>query len=401
MMLDSLTVVMIAASMSIIMSGILFSVHRDMPPSIRGVARWAWGSFAAGVSGICFGGRGIFPDWISIIVANVGLLTGIALWLSGTQQFYERRETNRLILGIIAFGAGGIVWGLLVMPSYSLRLGVMTASLLCLYGSQLFLIVRYGFRHFSTFFLAATLVVQLVVLMVRGVTAALPGFSSGEFFSTDIIQIVYFATYAVVSLLLAVGYVMVATHRLNMELERHATRDALTGVINRRVFTEICEKNLRRSLRARQPFSVFILDLDHFKSINDRNGHAVGDTVLIEFCRKIESVLGPGATFARLGGEEFIIGAMDMSEAGSLELAGAIQAAVAARSDPFLPSYTCSIGIATTREPSAALGRLMAEADDALYLAKRAGRNVVKHGGAQWREADSGDVARPNAPMAP
>jgi diguanylate cyclase (GGDEF)-like protein len=379
MTLDSLTVVMIAAAMSIIMSCILFSVSRDMPPSIRGVARWALGSFAAGISGICFGGRGIFPDWLSIIVANIGLLTGIALWLSGTQQFYGRPETNRFILGIVAFGSAGIAWGALVMPSYHLRMSVVTISLICLYGSQLMVILRYGSRHFSTFFLAATLSVQLVVLVVRGATAML-GFSSGEFFSADLIQIVYFATYAVVSLLLAVGYVMVSTHRLNRELEWHATRDSLTGVLNRRVFTEICEKNLERAMAMRQPFSVFILDLDHFKTINDRHGHAMGDTVLIAFCRKIESVLGPGATFARLGGEEFVIGAMDMSEPDALKLAGVIRSVVAARDDPHLPHYTCSIGIATTQEQSATLGQLMAAADDALYLAKRAGRNIVRHG---------------------
>src|SRR5690606_18270124 len=104
-MLDSLTVVMIPAAMSIVLSGILFSVSRDMPPDIRGVTRWAWGSFAVGVSGICFGGRGVFPDWLSIIVANIGLLAGVALWLWGTQQFYERPETKRLIAGVVALGS--------------------------------------------------------------------------------------------------------------------------------------------------------------------------------------------------------------------------------------------------------------------------------------------------------
>lgn len=399
-MLDSLTVVMIPAAMSIVLSGILFSVSRDMPPDIRGVTRWAWASFAVGVSGICFGGRGVFPDWLSIIVANIGLLAGVALWLWGTQQFYERPETKRLIAGVVALGSAGIVWGTLVVPSYHFRLGVMTASLLYLYGGQLVLIVRYGFRHFSSAFLAAILSIQIIVIAVRGVTAALPGFSSGEFFSADIIQIVYFITYTVVSLLLAVGYVMVATQRLNAALAWHATRDSLTGVLNRRVFSEICEKELRRSVEARRPFSVFIIDLDHFKSINDRHGHAMGDTVLIDFCRKIEKAIGPDATFARLGGEEFVIG-VDLSDADAIELAGAIRTSVAARSNPFLPHYTCSIGIATTRDLSATLTKLMAAADDALYLAKRAGRNAIKHGDFPQETEASGVLLRSSTLIIP
>jgi len=331
------------------------------------------------VAGFCFSGRNVFPDWLSGFVANVCLLSGGALWLLGTQQFFGRPRSTRFASILIFSGAAGVAIGWLIVPNYLLRLFVMIACMTCLNAAQLGIILRYGARHYSTYFVALALAIQILVMVVRGVSAGVSGQDAGEFFSADPIQIIYHAAFGIVTLLVAVGYVILATRRLNAELAWYATRDPLTSILNRRAFSQVAECHLRCCLDDGRPFSAFIIDLDHFKRINDGHGHGTGDQVLIDCCRKVESRLPESAAFGRLGGEEFIVAVADMSESEAMTLAETVRQAIADRQDLALPAYTCSIGVATAHDRSTTLSRLMAAADDALYLAKHAGRNMVKH----------------------
>ena len=175
------------------------------------------------------------------------------------------------------------------------------------------------------------------------------------------------------------GTDVTAQKDVERELQRLARVDTLTGLANRRQFDELLEQSLARYRRARRPLALIYLDIDRFKSINDTHGHGVGDAVLREFARRLESGLRETDVAARLSGDEFVVildglGTRDEGVAVANKLLQAIRLPmeVAGRTLP----VTASMGLAYldgTVEVDAQA--LMVRADRALYRAKAAGRN--------------------------
>ncbi len=170
--------------------------------------------------------------------------------------------------------------------------------------------------------------------------------------------------------------------RLTLALDRIesiAVRDELTGLYNRRFLMEVLGRETASARRSGRPFAVCVLDIDHFKSVNDTFGHAAGDAVLRHFA----SVAGAGKrsadVFGRLGGEEFLLVMPDTGLAGALACAERIRTAVGASPFPEIPAdrrITVTAGIALARDGEDA-SALLARADAALYLGKHAGRDRV------------------------
>ena len=174
--------------------------------------------------------------------------------------------------------------------------------------------------------------------------------------------------------------VLVVT-RLFAELRHRARHDGLTGLLNRRAMEEALEAQLQRSLRNGEAFSVMMIDIDHFKSVNDRHGHAVGDSAL----RQLAAILRAGVRgidrVARFGGEEFLVLLPDVSLADAQPLAERLRERVASSSlvQPAASlALTVSIGVAEWRPGSDDLTRLLTRADAALYRAKQGGRDRVE-----------------------
>jgi two-component system, cell cycle response regulator len=165
-------------------------------------------------------------------------------------------------------------------------------------------------------------------------------------------------------------------------LRQHATRDALTGLWNRNSMTEILARELKRARRESNALSVIMADLDHFKNVNDTLGHAAGDAVLFEAARRMNQCIRPYDAACRYGGEEFLMILPGCGIAGAVNRAQDVRTAIAQA--PFqIPegsvNVTCSLGVASTGGVcgfDAAL--LVREADEALYAAKRNGRDRVE-----------------------
>jgi diguanylate cyclase (GGDEF)-like protein len=150
-------------------------------------------------------------------------------------------------------------------------------------------------------------------------------------------------------------------------LHELAHTDALTGLHNRRAWAIELERALARATRRNEPLSLAVIDLDHFKKINDRQGHAHGDSLLIATARSWSQMLRAEDVLARLGGDEF---ALLMPACGESEAAGVIARIRARTPKP----HSCSVGLATW-DGSESAERLTHRADDALYQAKRNGRD--------------------------
>ncbi len=168
---------------------------------------------------------------------------------------------------------------------------------------------------------------------------------------------------------------------LQWKLEREARTDPLTGCANRRHFLELAEHELARARRYTEEVSVLMLDLDHFKAINDKYGHPVGDLVLQRLVQACQATLRAEDTVGRLGGEEFAILLPESGRNKAVEAAERVCRAVAAaevtlEGKPPL-RFTTSIGVATLAQEDCNFGEVLSRADKALYEAKSAGRNRV------------------------
>ena len=199
-----------------------------------------------------------------------------------------------------------------------------------------------------------------------------------------------------VLLLASIGYWAYKTKRVQMSLRRLAETDALTGICNRHHFTELAERALAQCARNGEDAALIMFDLDHFKSINDRFGHATGDWVLARvaqtcqaFCRRID-VLG------RLGGEEFALLMYGCDLRSAIRLAEDCRVRIATL-DSLESGHrfeiTASFGVVSTKQAGFSLERLLSQADLLLYRAKAEGRNRVCGDPADGRGSEPGESA--------
>ena len=163
------------------------------------------------------------------------------------------------------------------------------------------------------------------------------------------------------------------------ELRQLATRDALTGLLNRRAFDTLLTGEIDRARRLGHPLTLVLLDLDHFKTINDTHGHPAGDAVLAASAQLLESEVRSIDRVARIGGEEFAVLLMETAEGDGLAVAQRLVEAMRSRpvtvADGVTLAVTVSAGVAALSAQGGAEAGLTASADKALYAAKRGGRD--------------------------
>lgn len=215
----------------------------------------------------------------------------------------------------------------------------------------------------------------------------------------------------VVSPLLVSG-ILAARSDLISSLNLALDHDGLTRALSRQAFLRSADEHLGRTPAPPQGNALLMLDIDHFKQLNDRHGHAAGDRVLKAFAQTIRTIVRPLDLFGRLGGEEFALFLPDTSERDANDIAERLRFCVERLEVPLDdgPPLKISVSIGTvhdSRTPLASLSELLAYADRAMYQAKRGGRNRVHaHGGpaAQASDATEDPAWHPplnNAPKAP
>lgn len=167
------------------------------------------------------------------------------------------------------------------------------------------------------------------------------------------------------------------------ELDMLIVRDYLTGLYNRKFFMERLQEELSWSTKYKEPFSIIMLDIDHFKKINDTYGHSCGDEILKQLAHVLLSVLKPQDLVARYGGEEFIILSSNTDSDNAMLIAENLRTSVqnghfSCGNDKIKLPVSISVGVTTLAESiGQSLDDLLWQADSALYTAKREGRNRV------------------------
>ena len=161
------------------------------------------------------------------------------------------------------------------------------------------------------------------------------------------------------------------------KLEELATTDALTGAYNRRKFNGLILAEIARVRRYEHPLSLLILDIDHFKRVNDTHGHEAGDEVLVVLAGLIRAGIRATDSLARWGGEEFVVLSPEVTVDEAMGLAERLRSAAGAYEYSFAGRVTVSIGVAQHRAGETP-DELFARADEALYAAKEGGRDRVE-----------------------
>ena len=374
--IDPRTVLLLSGVTSAFMAIILFSLRRNYPASIKGLGEWAIALVMVATGSMLGFGLGLLPTVLSITLPRILFPAGLLLVYAGTQRFFGLTPRFKSWFVLIAVVALVQMWFTFVQPDFSTRLALSNALAACLYVAFANLLRKQGLDTFAKRLLMGVVVSMLCVLVMRLVTLII--WPVGEnIFNTAPQHLVYVTSFAVLVVLKSVSLVLLASERLHTEVAYLASHDSLTNALTRRHMNEVCAMELERSQRHGHSMALLIMDLDHFKAVNDTHGHQRGDEVLVDFVARVHAFLRRPDQLARFGGEEFVALLPETSLEDALGVAERIRAACA-QAGGAGPACTVSIGVTTNRTANDSVDALIARADAAMYQAKARGRNRVE-----------------------
>jgi diguanylate cyclase (GGDEF)-like protein len=326
--------------------------------------------------------RGLVPDWLSINIANALVLFGLSLIWAGARIF-DRRPVRRALLLV----APALWLTACAFPAFLADINLRIAWASGLLGVVSVVTAREVWRGRSEPLMsrwptiitllayAASMLVRVVMTLWSPLVHKAPLISGAPF------TLLSFGT-LLFTVVLAFLLLNMTKERLELQYKTASLVDSLCGVPNRRAFLEGINRLLARQSADRAPIAVILFDLDRFKDINDRLGHAVGDTVLQVFATTATRALGQDVMFGRIGGEEFAaaLAVRELGEAVALAERARRNfesAAVLHGAGDLTP--TVSVGVTFDSNPQQLTVKgLLAAADRALYGAKSNGRNRVE-----------------------
>lgn len=359
-------VILISASLSLTIGW----MARDNADGLRAFAG-ALGCHAVGYLLLAL--RGGIPDWISIVVANGLIGVAEALFLLAVRTFRGWRCHPALLA----------IPPLLVALGLSLSMDRIQDRIVIANGTfivQNLLILRDLLRRpfpspvRGRNLVACGVVVSIAMLAGRVWVALFhPDAVSAPFQSSAAQQVSYLLVFMVI-VLIANGFLMMTKERSDAELRHAALRDRLTGCWNRTHLEEIVGREIARLQRHGHPVAAILVDIDHFKAINDRHGHDRGDAVLVAFARVARDSLRATDVLGRWGGEEFLVLLPTTGLTEAIATAERLRAAVAGHDFGIGAPVNVSLGVAACLSTDT-WSDWFRRADRALYRAKTEGRN--------------------------
>ncbi|MDO9104378.1 MAG: GGDEF domain-containing protein [Methylovulum sp.] len=383
--LDIRTMMVMSSVLTLLFSGLLAlaGLHAD---NIRGMRQWALASLCFSLSmGLAYTqdsppGNG----WVITCGATL-LIVGMSLEFKGIKAFKKEPCNWRMLL--LLYLLSGVVfvqnvWFAVIEPDVQARavansLAFMVPTVLC--ARALLIRIESPLRT-AYWFTGTAFVIQAMMFISRaGVIFFAPPGTYGLYAQLPVNPTTFFIS-SLTQLCLTFGFVLMLNYRLATDLQKLASRDALTGALNRRSLEAEAGCITARSTRTGDTLAVMLLDVDHFKLINDNYGHPVGDVVLQRLAALVQDSVRIGDYFARYGGEEFCVLLPSTTEAEAAEMAERLRMAYAAMTLEIggnVLSSTISIGIADSVRLGLVWPVLVAAADQAMYQAKGEGRNRV------------------------
>ena len=291
-----------------------------------------------------------FPQW-----AHAAVMAGVAIPFT----FIGTDAVDTVLFGGLVFG---VLVGLLAAIAFQIRPMIRD-------------------RTRARTVLAITYVIGSFAFLSRALSAMMSAEPLQAFTSPTTFQSATFVAAAVAAIVSTFGFLMLHKERSDGEAVRLATIDPLTGAYNRRTFHDIAERELGRARRAGQPLSIIVVDIDHFRPVNEQHGNHTGDEVLRRVADLIRGALRKEDMLVRYGGEEFLVMLPEVPGPGAVIVAGRIRKSVEAETIVVGGKslrLTVSVGVsARLDEGPESIENLLTRADEALALAKQRGRNRV------------------------
>lgn len=379
--LDIGTIILLLA-IGHLLSGILmiaytFGKKREHPVNLFLLSKFL--EFSAWVLIIC---RGRIHDFFSVLLANYALVIGTTfevmafLSLIGCYNHILKRAYGALVASfVICFN---IIFLFFNVESSRVMLISIYVVLLWFFPIYKMLIDRNASilqRIFAILYGVALLAFLVRALAVFGIGESMT-LTSSNFFNA-----VAFLSIYTIMLIGSIGFILLAKEKADLKLYMSATFDQMTGIYNRASVISNAKALISLHARKGRPISLLMIDLDHFKVINDSYGHQVGDIVLKEFSQNIKEQLRSYDLFGRFGGEEFIILLPETGLDKAVEIAERLRISIEHSPVCFDHEifYTISIGgVSIIPDQDTAIETLFNHSDKALYRAKETGRNRVE-----------------------
>lgn len=379
------TAYIIGALMMLANGGVLGLVHRDLLPALRPSAvSWRIGTLLIAGGCLTILTQRHLPAGLILPLANGMILAGFTGYWRALRQFYGLPDRIWLLFPALG-GIIGVFWFANIQPGIGMRVLIVTLCWLTLFSACS-----------ATLLFSARKDAAVSRRVLAGIFAFAAAFALLRLFFflnppdggiPDVIDAsnwINIATPMMAGILPVVGttaFLLMCSERLRRQWEHAASTDYLTGLANRRTLATAGEQRFQAARASGKALAVAIIDIDHFKSINDRYGHDIGDLALKHVAGSLEQCCRQDELPGRQGGEEFVVVLGNGLPAEALAAGERLRQAVA--SHPFgeagqALSLTVSIGIALQSSADDSFDRLLGRADSALYAAKANGRNRVE-----------------------
>lgn len=387
------------AAAALLLLGGLQAVRRSVH-GLRGLVLLRYAILCGLASVLLLALRGHAPDWLTILCANAALFASILFIYCATAEVLA--APPRFLpfgIGILIAAEGGLAWFTYGYPSLLARILVCSAAMMIYAGATATLLFGHAHPDDDALIGGSSFAVQTEALgvlqilngldhLVRVVLSLLYPPSSDV--HMDHIQAGFTYMNMLLNMGACVGVVWIAHSVQRRALHRTARMDSMTGLLNRRAFEEILARDLQRASLDGEPVWLIMLDIDHFKRVNDTLGHQAGDEVIRGVAAALTRCVRPMDILCRIGGEEFAILLHGLFPEDAQEVAERIRQEIADTEGlSGGVRLTASLGVAPSQLGDT-VEELMRRSDNALYASKRNGRNrVTVHGSASTAAASN------------
>ncbi|MES2499482.1 MAG: GGDEF domain-containing protein [Pseudomonadota bacterium] len=377
---DLKTIIFMSMLLTFMLS-MLLAITRNHHKEVRGPGYWAVGNLVVGLGMVLVLIQIETPKLLFLPgLALIGV--GLSLYLNGIQAFVGKIPDHRIPIALFILLVTIDVF--FVVLQQDLRISVALGSLV--FAGIYFASARLTFSRdegiIGNLFWIASSLFLLMALFMLGRSYAVIKADAAVFdqFATWPVNAYTFMLGAVSQFFISSLFVLMLSYRLNQNLESIATIDGLTGILNRRGLEDSAFKMQGICKRINLTMSVLLIDMDHFKKVNDKHGHLFGDDVLRHLTKVVAEILRSGDVLGRYGGEEFCVFLPNTSENDAAGLAERIRIGIEESLHTINQKNikgTVSIGVADSIRAGYDFKGIVAAADSALYAAKNGGRNRV------------------------